>query len=38
MRRLSRAIARPGYRAAKALRLGKTEVDLLIIEGVEGEH
>jgi uncharacterized protein (DUF1330 family) len=28
----------PGYQTAKALRLGKAEVDLIIIEGVEGEH
>ena len=28
----------PGYQAAKALRLGKAEVDLIIIEGVEGGH
>jgi uncharacterized protein (DUF1330 family) len=28
----------PGYQATKALRLGNAEVDLLIIEGVEGGH
>jgi uncharacterized protein (DUF1330 family) len=28
----------PGYQAAKALRLGKAEVDLLIIESVDGAH
>lgn len=28
----------PGYQAAKALRLGKAEVDLIIIEGVERAH
>src|SRR5262249_12126499 len=28
----------PGYQAAKALRLGKAEVDLIIVEGVEGGH
>jgi uncharacterized protein (DUF1330 family) len=28
----------PGYQAAKARRLGKAQVDLLIIEGVEGRH
>jgi uncharacterized protein (DUF1330 family) len=28
----------PGYQAAKALRLGKAEVDLLVIEGFDGKH
>jgi uncharacterized protein (DUF1330 family) len=28
----------PGYQAAKELRLGNAEVDLVIIEGVEGGH
>ena len=28
----------PGYQAAKALRLGKAEFDLIIIEGVAGGH
>jgi len=28
----------PGYQAAKALRLGKAEIDLIVIEGVEGGH
>jgi uncharacterized protein (DUF1330 family) len=28
----------PGYQAAKALRLGKAEVDLIVIEGVDGGH